>query len=162
MKTLNIDTRAKTARSKIGTSTPVVYRAVYSWLEDRGQRETVLDFGCGYGQSRDHFQGLEQRPIWFGLDLYPRSDSHWILDQKEWPKYQGHFKVVMLSNVVNVQETQSQLWETLKQAIGFLANDGVLFWNYPQSPRRMPLTLGNMKAIIQAFIGPNQKAIYCP
>ena len=47
-------------------------------------------------------------------------------------------------------------------ATSFLAEDGTLIWNYPQSPRRFALSLANMKGFVEAFLGPKQTIIYCP
>jgi len=62
------------------------------------------------------------------------------------------YEVIMVSNVMNVQETRKQLRETLKQIIRFSKSGTRIVWNYTDSPRKMPtLTNDDMEWLMEFY-----------
>jgi len=115
------DTRTKTYRSRFCKSAliPQLLPKVFSTLCNK----SILDFGCGKDAYWvDHYrnQGLDID----GIDL-SRPDL----------KACEQYDIVMLSNVVNVQETHDQLCDLVNKVKGF--DPKFVIFNYPSAPRKM-------------------------
>ena len=134
------DNRPKTARRQIGGGAgPIVYRRFAEWRRalpvwHRDATKRVLDFGAGYGQGAEILKGLCR---YEGTDLVDRSGgAGWFVANPQDRAYDA----VLLSNVLNVQESKEQLRATLRAAFNALKPGGQLVYNYPGSPRKMRLT----------------------
>lgn len=146
------DSRAKTARRSLGGKMPVVYSAMRKYLSTntrvRSQLE-VLDFGCGYGPGWDALRG--------GYCKYTCTDLVKKVDDSLWPvpftftPPLGVYDFVLLSNVLNIQETLLQLDDTIGTAVSHLRYGGVLVWNYSKSPRRMNLVDAEMESYVNSI-----------
>jgi hypothetical protein len=99
---------------------------------------SILDFGCGKDQYwvryyREHGYNID------GCDLsLPNKVTKSIYD------------VVMLSNVVNVQETVDQLQELFKSVTKY--KPAKILFNYPASPRKLGLTKKDMLEMIRSMV----------
>lgn len=152
-----IDGRAKTARKILTNSHSsngigLVYQEAMRRAKGQGHIK-VLDFGCGYGQSKDLLQGVNDRLIWFGHDLVDRlttDDSPYepFFSRDELHNLHKWCDMVLLSNVINVQETWMQLEETVTLALSCVKYGGQLLWNYPRAPRKMACDTADMKRLI--------------
>ena len=72
--------------------------------------------------------------------------------------------LVFASNVLNVQPTLDMLNTTLKQIKKCTRLDGVFIWNYPVTPRKLPLSVDEMVEIVRKkfmyteMVGGNKRA----
>ena len=103
---------------------------------------SVLDFGCGkdaYWVKNFMERGIDCD----GIDL-SRPDLSLSYGDED-----GLYDVIMLSNVINVQETLEQLTELLEAVARFCHSRTSIVWNYPNSPRKMnmPLPLMEQKVL---------------
>jgi DNA modification methylase len=117
----------------------------------------MLDFGCG----RDFIHAAQLREAGFrvyGYDLsfagerhLPRGGLHWrgVL------AHAGSFDVVFASNVLNVQRSKRELADTcreIEQACGWdLGYECKLYLNYPNSPRKLGWSMGEMLTFLEWF-----------
>lgn len=144
-----IDTRALTARKSQGGKVAKVYQEAMRRVKGQGCLR-ILDFGCGYGQSYDLLYSVNDRIIWHGHDLHQRVSSDCYFERSDLPSIAQWCDIVLLSNVLNVQESWYDLKETLILAITSVRWGGQLIWNYPKDPRRMPeMTLAKLQEIIK-------------
>lgn len=159
-----MDSRAKTARKCMGNRIPVVYSKAQTILANRKNADLlfVLDIGCGYGQSQIILEDIGC--VWRGTDLVNRleNDRDFIGPEKLAKitgqcarSNRGIFDMVLLSNVLNVQEDDEQLFKFIEQAVLLCEEKAVLICNYPKTPRRMPnmnaaMIENDIKAIIHS------------
>ena len=98
-------------------------QAIYTqWLKEKGFNVTAYDFGDNV------IEGLHDKDA---------------LDKQ--------YKVIMCSNVLNVQSSLGMLMKTLNQLYNSLEKGGVLVCNYPASPRKMSLAARDIATIIQSI-----------
>lgn len=111
----------------------------------------ILDFGCG--PLRQHVKLLQTKlgPK-FDIQGYDLGENPEIL-KKKWD-------LVYASNVINVQMTKEQLFETL-QELWTAQNDGRLVVNYPQGPRKLKMNITEMQQVIES-VGWKVKKINIP
>lgn len=131
-----MDSRTRTARKRFGNQMPVVYR----WLFENHPRrfgKKLLDFGCGFAVY--YHMLIRAGYDWYGydLDLSKIAEYQWEVRPDN---HSRAFDVVALSNVLNVQESEDQLRETVLTAAGEVCAGGLFVWNYPNSPRRLPMS----------------------
>ena len=139
------DTRAKTYR-KAFTPNALIPKLTREILKesDRLWTSSILDFGCGKDMITPNKWRCEEI-FCDGIDLSipntkPRLDS---------------YDVIMVSNVLNVQETNEQLEETINEILSF-CNDGTqIFWNYPTQPRKLGLGILQIQEILFDLIWQN-------
>lgn len=152
-----IDGRAKTARKILtnghsSNGIGLVYREAMRRVKGQGTI-TVLDFGCGYGQSKALLEGVNDRLRWWGTDLVNRFPDDRDLDDcflyQPWNTLVEKADMVLLSNVINVQETWAQLVEVLDKALSCVKYGGQLILNYPRSPRKLPCETMAMERLIR-------------
>lgn len=62
------------------------------------------------------------------------------------------YDIVFASNVLNVQETEEQLEETIIRIVGFCKNRGNFEWNYPDNPRKLNIANKGMVEKIKDVI----------
>lgn len=88
--------------------------------------DTILDFGCG--KAAAHVQALQDDDFdAVGFDFHlPGSEVH-LLRQ---------YSLVYASNVLNVQDSQDMMRETLRQMWACVEPGGLLIANLPTSPRK--------------------------
>ena len=136
-----MDTRIKTERPRWTPQARVYHYAVDNLINKI--KDDILDFGSGKARYWEKKLGRKN----YHIDSYDLS----LTDRTLRPYY----KVILVSNVLNVQETRDQLRETIKQIIGFAKSGTRIVWNYP-SPRKMPtLTSDDMEWLIE-FWGQDQ------
>ena len=113
--------------------------------EHINKEDSVLDFGAG--KSATHTKWLREQG--FNATAYDFGDNliEGLHDKDALSK---RYKVIMCSNVLNVQSSISMLFETLKQIDGSLESGGEFICNYPASPRKMELTASDLKEILQS------------
>lgn len=158
-----VDPRAKTARKKFGNGMPPVYRIGLSWVE-RFLADTphalypVLDYGCGFARFADEF--IMRGAYYIASDLVRQDFSAQPLFEERMSDYSDMadfipadrlhlccgYKLVLLSSVLNIQETEEQLDALIADAWRLLDPGGVLLANYPKSPRRLTLSLDGIEA----------------
>jgi len=118
-----MDTRIKTERRNFTPQARVYHYAVEDIINK--EKDTVLDFGSGaarYWQNKLAKQGyvIESHDL-----SIPNNISL------------NYFDVILVSNVLNVQETKDQLHDTLKKIVSFGKSGTRIVWNYPSSPRKL-------------------------
>jgi ubiquinone/menaquinone biosynthesis C-methylase UbiE len=131
-----MDTRIKTERRNFTPQARVYHYAVEDIINK--EKDTVLDFGSGaarYWQNKLAKQSyvIESHDLSIPNNISLNS-----------------FDVILVSNVLNVQETRNQLRETLKQIMRFSKSGTRIVWNYAETPRKMPtLTNDDMEWLIE-------------
>ena len=133
------------AKNKDGSIRAVVPRYV---AEHIGKEDTVLDFGAGKGAL--HTKWLREQG--FDCVAYDFGDNavEGLHDKDALSK---QYKVIMASNVLNVQSSMDMLQETLQQIYDSLEYGGKLVCNYPSSPRKMDFTASELKYILKGWFG---------
>lgn len=135
------------AKNRDGSVRAIVPRYV---AEHISKDNSILDFGAGKGAV--HTQWLREEG--FNVTAYDFGDNviEGLHDKNALNK---QYKVIMCSNVLNVQSSFGMLMETLNQLYNSLEKGGVLVCNYPASPRKMSLAARDMATIIQSVFGGN-------
>ena len=113
--------------------------------EHINKEDSLLDFGAG--KAATHTKWLREQG--FNATAYDFGDNL-IEGLHDKNALQKQYKVIMCSNVLNVQSSMAMLLETLKQIDGSLEPGGELICNYPASPRKMGLEANDLKEIIQS------------
>jgi hypothetical protein len=106
---------------------------------------TILDFGAGKDAlhtRRLTGLGLNVEAYDFGNNVTPLHNERAL---------QGKYDIVFASNVLNVQQDETMLRETLRQ-IWQVANWRAVF-NYPVSPRYSTLTVDEVEGVITEVFG---------
>ena len=132
------------------TARPWAKTTVGTWVLDNVDKDTkILDYGAGKGFQTRRLQGIEEyapggihaehapdKPFTdvHAYDAYspPKAEHSYndasLLDNK--------YGVVMVSNVLNVQETDQDLHDTLNELASLIDDDGKIVVNFPESPRK--------------------------
>lgn len=131
------------AINKDGSIRAIVPRYV---AEHINKEDSLLDFGAGKGAV--HTKWLREEG--FNVTAYDFGDNC-IEGLHDKNALQKQYKVIMLSNVLNVQSSMPMLLETLRQIDNSLEPGGEFICNYPSSPRKMELTIDDLKEIIQSI-----------
>lgn len=108
--------------------------------------ESILDFGAGKGAT--HTKWLRKEG--FNVTAYDFGENC-IEGLHDKNALQKQYKVIMASNVLNVNSSLDMLFETLKQINNSLEPGGKFICNYPASPRKMVLTANDLKEILQSI-----------
>ena len=114
--------------------------------EHINKEDSILDFGAGKGAV--HTKWLREEG--FNVIAYDFGENC-IEGLHDKNALQKQYKVIMLSNVLNVQSSMSMLLETLRQIDTSLELGGEFICNYPSSPRKMELTANDLKEILQSI-----------
>ena len=131
------------AKNKDGSIRAIVPKYV---AEHINKEDSLLDFGAG--KSATHTKWLKEQG--FNVVAYDFGDN--LIDGlHDRDALQKQYKVIMCSNVLNVQSSMTMLFETLKQIDNSLESGGELVCNYPDSPRKMELAASELKEIIQSL-----------
>ena len=131
------------AINKDGSIRAVVPKYV---VNNINKEDSVLDFGAGKGAVHTKWlreQGFNATAYDFGDNLIEGLHDEDALSKQ--------YKVIMCSNVLNVQSSLSMMIETLGQINNSLEPGGQFICNYPASPRKMELTAGDLREIIQSI-----------
>ena len=130
------------AINKDGSIRAIVPRYV---AEHINKEDSVLDFGAGKGAV--HTKWLREEG--FNVTAYDFGENC-IEGLHNKNALQKQYKVIMASNVLNVQSSEAMLFETLRQIDNSLESGGEFICNYPASPRKMELAANDLKEIIQS------------
>lgn len=114
--------------------------------EHINKEDSVLDFGAGKGAV--HTKWLREEG--FNVTAYDFGENC-IEGLHDKNALQKQYKVIMASNVLNVNSSMSMLLETLRQIDNSLESGGEFICNYPASPRKMELTASDVKEILQSI-----------
>lgn len=112
--------------------------------EHINKEDSVLDFGAGKGAV--HTKWLREEG--FNVTAYDFGDNI-IEGLHDKNALQKQYKVIMASNVLNVQSSYVMLYETLCQINDSLEPGGEFICNYPSSPRKIDLTAHEVKEILK-------------
>lgn len=136
-------TNGASARNKDGSVRAIVPRYV---AEHINKEDSMLDFGAG--KDAVHTKWLREEG--FNVTAYDFGDNV-IEGLHDKNALQKQYKVIMCSNVLNVQSSLDMLLETLNQIDSSLELGGEFICNYPASPRKMVLTANDLKEILQSI-----------
>ena len=131
------------AINKDGSIRAIVPRYV---AEHINKEESLLDFGAGKGAV--HTKWLREEG--FNVTAYDFGDNI-IEGLHDKNALQKQYKVIMASNVLNVQSSLDMLFETLRQIDNSLEPGGEFVCNYPASPRKMVLAANDLREILQSI-----------
>ena len=131
------------AINKDGSIRAIVPRYV---AEHINKEDSVLDFGAGKGAV--HTKWLREEG--FNVTAYDFGDNI-IEGLHDKNALQKQYKVIMASNVLNVQSSLDMLFETLRQIDNSLEPGGEFVCNYPASPRKMVLAANDLREILQSI-----------
>lgn len=128
------------ARNKDGSIRAIVPKYV---AENARKEDMILDFGAG--KSAVHTKWLREEG--FNVTAYDFGDNivEGLHDRDALGK---QYKVIMASNVLNVQSSIIMLMETLKQIYNSLEPGGEFICNYPASPRKTDLNAEDVRTIL--------------
>lgn len=131
------------AINKDGSVRAIVPKYVAEYIT---KEDSVLDFGAGKGAV--HTKWLREEG--FNVTAYDFGDNivEGLHDKNALEK---QYKVIMASNVLNVQSSLDMLFETLHQIDNSLELGGEFVCNYPASPRKMDLTANDLREILQSI-----------
>ena len=136
-------TNGASAKNKDGSVRAVVPKYVAQYIN---KEESLLDFGAG----KDAVHTKWLRELGFNATAYDFGENciEGIHDKDALSK---QYKVIMASNVLNVQSSMNMLWGTLRQINDSLEYGGKFICNYPSSPRKMNLTASALEHILKEF-----------
>ena len=135
------DSRTKTYRKNF-TPKARVYRYALDHVITKHE-DDVLDFGCG----KDNYWSNRLRPQEYSIDGYDLSIAEYMIEKK--------YSVILVSNVLNVQETEDQLEDTLDSIMRFAQSGTIIVWNYPSGPRKMSLEMDALHEYVKAAADDN-------
>jgi hypothetical protein len=130
-----MDTRTKTERPRWTPKARVYHYAVDNVINKA--KDNTLDFGSGKARFWENKLGRKH----YNIDSFDLS----LTDRTLHPYY----TVVLVSNVLNVQETVSQLEDTLADIMSFAKSGTRIVWNYP-SPRKMDMGIMEIEDYLTA------------
>lgn len=131
------------ARNKDGSIRAIVPKYV---AEHINKENSILDFGAG--RNAVHTRWLREEG--FNVTAYDFGENciEGLHDRDALSK---QYKVIMASNVLNVNSSLNMLLETLKQIYNSLEPGGEFICNYPASPRKLLLAASDLREIIQSI-----------
>ena len=132
------DTRTKTYR-KAFTPNALIPKLTRKILteSDRLDYATILDFGCGKDMLIPN--KWREEKIW--------CDGHDLSLPNKKPRLDS-YDVIMVSNVLNIQETNKQLEETISEILSLCYDGTQIVWNYPTQPRKLDLGILEVQEIL--------------
>ena len=135
------DSRTKTYRKNFTPKARVYHYALDHVITKH--EDDVLDFGCG----KDNYWSNRLRPQEYSIDGYDLSIAEYMIEKK--------YSVILVSNVLNVQETEDQLEDTLDSIMRFAQSGTIIVWNYPSGPRKMSLEMDALHEYVKAAADDN-------
>ena len=139
------------AKNKDGSVRAIVPRYV---AEHINKEESLLDFGAGKGAI--HTQWLKEQG--FNATAYDFGDNV-IEGLHDKDALNKQYKVIMASNVLNVQSSMTMMFDTLNQIYDSLEFGGKFICNYPSSPRKMPLPAATLGYMLKQTFGGNVERV---
>ena len=139
------------AKNKDGSVRAIVPRYV---AEHINKEESLLDFGAGKGAI--HTQWLKEQG--FNATAYDFGDNV-IEGLHDKDALNKQYKVIMASNVLNVQSSMTMMLDTLNQIYDSLEFGGKFICNYPSSPRKMPLSAATLGYMLKQTFGGNVERV---
>ena len=140
------------AINKDGSIRAIVPRYV---ADNINKEDSVLDFGAGKGAVHTKWlreQGFNATAYDFGDNLIEGLHDKDALSKQ--------YKVIMASNVLNVQSSMQMMFETLHQVYDSLEYGGKFVCNYPSSPRKMELlTARDLEFMLRQTFGGNVERV---
>ena len=140
------------AINKDGSIRAVVPKYV---AENINKEDSVLDFGAGKGAVHTKWlreQGFNATAYDFGDNLIEGLHDKDALSKQ--------YKVIMASNVLNVQSSMQMMFTTLHQVYDSLEYGGKFVCNYPSSPRKMELlTARDLEFMLRQTFGGNAERV---
>lgn len=133
------------AKNKDGSVRAIVPRYVVGHIN---KNNSILDFGAGKGAV--HTKWLREEG--FNVTAYDFGDNC-IEGLHDKDALNKQYKVIMASNVINVQSSLDMLMETLSQINNSLEPGGKFIANYPSSPRKMNFSANEIGWMIQNIFG---------
>ena len=131
-----MDTRTKTYRKNFTPKARVYHYALDHVITKH--EDDVLDFGCG----KDNYWSNRLSAQEYSIDGYDLSIDEYMIEKK--------YSVILVSNVLNVQETEDQLEDTLDSIMRFAQSGTRIVWNYPSGPRKMSLDMDALHEYVKA------------
>ena len=135
------DSRTKTYRKNFTPKARVYLYALDHVINKH--EDDVLDFGCG----KDNYWSNRLSPQEYSIDGYDLSIAEYMIEKK--------YSVILVSNVLNVQETVDQLECTLDSIMRFAQSGTRIVWNYPSQPRKMSLDIDALHEYVKAAADDN-------
>lgn len=131
-------------KARGSTARPWAKTTVGTWVLDNVDKDTkILDYGAGKGLQTRRLQGIEEyAPGGIHAEHAPDKPFTDVHAYDTSPPYNDASKlddkygVVMASNVLNVQESDQDLHETLNELASLIDDDGKVVVNFPDSPRK--------------------------
>ena len=114
--------------------------------EHINKEDSLLDFGAG--KSAVHTKWLREQG--FNAVAYDFGDNL-IEGVHDKDALRKQYKVIMASNVLNVQSSLDMLLTTLNQIYNSLESGGEFICNYPASPRKLLLAASDLREILQSI-----------
>ena len=133
-------TNGASARNKDGSIRAIVPKYVADHIH---KEDSILDFGAG--KDAVHTKWLREEG--FNVTAYDFGDNC-IEEIHDKDALRKQYKVIMCSNVINVQSSMEMLMDTLQQLNDSLEPGGMLVVNYPASPRKMDMTATELSMIM--------------
>jgi hypothetical protein len=130
------DSRTKTYRKNF-TPKARVYQYALDHVITKHE-DDVLDFGCG----KDNYWSNRLSAQEYSIDGYDLSMPNATSNDT--------YSVILVSNVLNVQETEDQLEDTLDSIMRFAKSGTIIVWNYPSGPRKMSLDMDALHEYVKA------------
>ena len=143
--------RGASAINKDGSIRAIVPRYI---AEHINKDSIILDYGAG--KEAIHTQWLKNQG--FNCTAYDFSDNciDGVHDKNALSK---QYKVIFASNVLNVQSNLGMLVETIKQIYDSLAQGGEFIANYPETPRKLDISVNEMCNIFEAWFHNNVERV---
>jgi len=135
------DSRTKTYRKNFTPKARVYHYALDHVITKH--EDDVLDFGCG----KDNYWSNRLSQQGYSIDGYDLSISEYMIEKK--------YSVILVSNVLNVQETEDQLEDTLDSIMRFAQSGTIIVWNYPSGPRKMSLDMDALHEYVKVAADDN-------
>ena len=136
-----MDTRTKTYRKNFTPKARVYHYALDHVITKH--EDDVLDFGCG----KDNYWSNRLSAQEYSIDGYDLSIDEYMIEKK--------YSVILVSNVLNVQETEDQLEDTLDSIMRFAQSGTIIVWNYPSGPRKMSLDMDALHEYVKVAADDN-------
>lgn len=122
--------------------------------EHINKEDSILDFGAGKGAV--HTKWLREEG--FNIIAYDFGDNI-IEGLHDKNALQKQYKVIMASNVLNVQSSMQMMFTTLRQIYDSLEYGGKFVCNYPSSPRKMLLPPATLAYMLSQTFGGNVERV---
>lgn len=116
--------------------------------------DSILDFGAG--KRAAHAANLRKlghsvTAYEFGANFNPSFHDRLALMRQ--------YDIVYASNVLNVQGHGNMLWETLAEIRDATKSGGRAIFNYPESPRLLPVNAEDMKKLVESVFCKEAKQV---